>query len=222
MTSKMQTIDSGTRRGASDMRATRKRRKDARPAEILHAALAVFAQNGFHAASMEEIGARAGVSKGTVYLYFGSKEQLFIDTMRSVVDPLLEKGEFTVVEWSGPMPDLLHQLMLGWRKLAKDNPVGDVLKLMLAEGAAFPALARQGELLIGRVHAIVRKLIERGIGNGEFRPCDPELTARIILAPLGLREICRAATTSFCVAATSDEAYFSAYIDIVLHALDAR
>lgn len=204
------------------VKPARKRRKHARPAEILDAALPVFARYGFHAASMEEIAARAGVSKGTVFLYFDSKEALFMDAIRRVVEPLLKKSEFALDEWHGTMSSLLRQLVLGWQQLVKSNPVGEVLKLMLTEEGTFPSLVQQGEMLIGRVRRVVSNIIERGIQTGEFRPCDSTATAQILLAPLGIRELHRYSSASFGVTADSDDAYFSAYVDMVSHGLATR
>lgn len=190
-----------------------------RPTQLLDAALALFARKGFHAASMGEIGALAGVSKATVHLYFGCKEDLFTAALLHVTEPLLQKGEDTIAEWRGSMSSLLRHLVLAWLDIARSHRVGEILKLMLAEGGRFPVLAQQGEALILRAHALVASLVERGVQSGEFLPCDAAATAHVLLAPLGFRELCKCSNGAFGEAGEPDDAYFSTYLDLVLHGL---
>lgn len=198
----------------------KRRRPHDRQAELLHAALAVFTRRGFHAAGMEEIGWEAGVSKATVHLYFGSKERLFTEAVRSAMEPLMKENGIKIAEWKGSVSALLRELILAWRGIARTHPVGELLKLMITEGPAFPALAHQADALVGYAHAVVAKLLERGIRNGELRPCDAAMTAHILLAPLGFHEIRRYSNGVFGKTADPDDAYFSTYLGLVLDGLE--
>ena len=86
-----------------------RRRKDTRPAELLDAALAVFAEKGFAAARMEDIAARAGAAKGTLYLYFPSKEAVFEALVRTLIVPNLDRAEAVAAAHAGPVAPLLRQ-----------------------------------------------------------------------------------------------------------------
>jgi AcrR family transcriptional regulator len=170
---------------------------------------------------MEEIGWEADVSKATVHLYFGSKERLFTEAVRSAMEPLMKLGELKVVEWKGSMSSLLRELVQAWRDITSTHPAGELLKLMITEGPAFPALAQQADTLIGQAHAVVTNLLERGIRNGEFRPCDAAMTAHVLLASLGFHEICRYSNGAFGKTAEPDDAFFSTYLDFVLNGLSS-
>lgn len=196
-----------------------RRRRHDRQAELLHAALAVFTRKGFHAASMEEIGQEAGVSKATAHLYFGSKERLFTEAVRNAMEPLMKNGELKVAEWKGSVSSLLCELILAWRDIASTHPVGELLKLMITEGPAFPTLAQQADALVDHAHTVVAGLLERGIRNGELHPCDTAMTAHILLAPLGFQEIRRSSNGAFGKTTEPDDAYFSTYLNLVLNGL---
>jgi AcrR family transcriptional regulator len=90
------------------------RRKEARPAELLAAALELFVERGYAATRLEDVARRAGVSKGTVYLYFPGKEDLFKAVVREGLVPLLERGEKVVAEHEGSAVDLIRELVRGW------------------------------------------------------------------------------------------------------------
>src|SRR5512144_2129197 len=116
-----------------------KRRSEARPGELVEAALALFSQRGFAATRLEDVAARAGVSKGTVYLYFESKEQLFEAVLRQAVAPNLDRLEALVRSFDGTTEELLQNLVqvLGG---VLDGQLPAVAKLVIAESSNFPAL----------------------------------------------------------------------------------
>src|SRR6187549_559455 len=118
------------------------RRKEARPAEIVAAALDVFVERGFAATKLEEVARRAGVTKGTVYLYFESKEALFKAVVRETIVPIFARGEQMVAEHQGSSADLLTQLMRKWWERIGETSLSGIPKLMMAEAGNFPALAR--------------------------------------------------------------------------------
>lgn len=161
-----------------------RRRKEARPQEILDAALAVFAERGFAAASMEQVAARAGISKGTLYLYFSSKEELFKAVVRAAIVPALEAAEEDAAH-DVPAMAILERLLAGIAARVITGPAGVIPKLMIAESGTFPDLARfYRDEVIRRALALVVRVLERGVVLGEFRPLDTAATAPLVVAPL--------------------------------------
>jgi AcrR family transcriptional regulator len=165
--------------------ARHERRKDARPGELLEAALDLFVEKGFAATRSEEVAARAGVSKGTLFLYFQSKEELF----KAVVTQNL-RGEVT--EWNhafdqfeGSTADMLHRCMQLWWERFGSTKASGLTKLMLIEGRNFPELAAfyRREVVEPR-HELLRRIVRRGIDRGEFAPTDIDLAIHAIIAPM--------------------------------------
>jgi len=160
------------------------RRKEARPAEIVAAALQLFSDRGFAATRLEDVATVAGVSKGTVYLYFESKEQLFEAVVREAIAPNIDRAEQMVDAFEGPTPELLRALfqLLG---AALETPLTGVMKLLVAESGNFPQLARlYADLVLRRAFRLLERILERGIARGEFRPVDPHTTVPLIMAPV--------------------------------------
>jgi AcrR family transcriptional regulator len=160
------------------------RRKEARPAEIVAAALQLFADRGFAATRLEDVATVAGVSKGTVYLYFEGKEQLFEAVVREAIAPNIDRMQALVDSFEGPTPELLRSLF-DFVALALETPLTGVMKLLVAESGNFPQLARlYADLVLRRVFALIRRILERGIARGEFRPLDLETAVPLVLAPV--------------------------------------
>ncbi|HET6981596.1 MAG TPA: TetR/AcrR family transcriptional regulator [Myxococcaceae bacterium] len=162
------------------------RRKEARPAEIVAAALQLFSNRGFAATRLEDVATVAGVSKGTVYLYFESKEQLFEAVVREAIAPNIDRAEAIVEAFEGPTPELLRRLfdLLG---AALETPLTGVMKLLVAESGNFPQLARlYADLVLRRAFRLLERILERGIARGEFRPVDPRTTVPLVMAPVML------------------------------------
>lgn len=166
-------------------RAKRERRKEARPGELIQAALELFVEKGFAATRSEEVAARAGVSKGTLFLYFQSKE----DLLRAVITENLA-GRFS--EWNeefdtfeGSTADMLRYCTQVWWERVGATPVSGLTKLMLSEGNNFPELAAfyQREVVLPG-HALLRRILQRGIDSGEFLPVDVEYALYAVLAPM--------------------------------------
>src|SRR5579862_507626 len=118
-----------------------RRRKEARPAEILEAALASFKERGFAATRLEDVAARAGVTKGTIYLYYPSKEELFKAVVRGELLPNIERLEASL-SGPGPVAPLLERLFTTWATEFVPSPVSVLPKLVIAEAGNFPELAR--------------------------------------------------------------------------------
>ncbi len=196
----------------------RQRRKEDRPGEILEAALVLFAEKGFAATRLDEVARRAGVSKGTVYLYFASKEELFKSLVETMVVPEVERAECFVQQHDGPVRDLLVQLVRQWWETVGETHLCGVPKLVLAEAGNFPELARfYTERVITRASRLIASVIERGIAAGEFQPCDPLLTGRLLIAPLVFATIWKQSLSSF--EAMDMQAFVDQHIELFLHGL---
>ena len=161
------------------------RRKDERPGEILNAALDVFAARGFAAAKLDEVAARAGVSKGTLYLYFESKEELFRSVVRGLLLPNVAMAERRIAEHKGSAAELLRALVTTFGRVIAESKLGAIPKLVIAESTTFPDLAKfYYEEVIKRGMRAIGGLIERGVEAGEFRPITPEQFLPLLMGPL--------------------------------------
>jgi AcrR family transcriptional regulator len=163
-----------------------RRRKESRPAEILAAALDVFRARGFAAARLEDVAAAAGVSKGTLYLYFPGKEALFKALVRESVLPNIVRAEALVRDHPGPPSQVLRDLLTGIGKLIAENDrLAAFPKLMIAEAGNFPELARfYLHQVIRRGLRLVTGILQRGVEVGEFRQMNYAATARLAVAPI--------------------------------------
>jgi AcrR family transcriptional regulator len=160
------------------------RRSDARPAELIAAALRCFAERGFAATRLEDVAAIAGVSKATVYLYFENKERLFEAVVRTAITPTMDRAYALVEAYQGTTPDLVRTL-LGIMNTTLDTQFPAIAKLVISESGNFPELARLwADVVLRRGFALVRRIVARGIERGEFRAVDPMVAAQLIMAPV--------------------------------------
>ena len=195
-----------------------KRRKDARPAEILEAALDVFAERGFTATRMDDVAARAGVTKGTVYLYFKTKEELFKALVRSELLPNLAAVENTA--GNEPAAELLGRLVRMWVERVLPSRVGVLPKLMIAEAGNFPELAKfYLHEVVHRGLALVRRVITRGVTAGDFRPVDVDQVAYLIIAPLLLTVLWKHSFGPHDDRPMDATALIRAHLDVLLNGL---
>jgi len=161
-----------------------RRRKEARPGEILDAALDCFAERGFAATRLEDVAARAGVTKGTAYLYFKSKEELFQAVVRAFAVPAVEHLEAVAGE-PGSTPERLERVVTAWVEGVYGGRIGALPKLMVAEAGNFPDLARfYLDEVVHRVLRLIRGILRLGIDRGEVREVDVEQAAFCVIAPL--------------------------------------
>jgi len=161
------------------------RRKQARAPEILDAALACFAQKGFAATRLDDIAARAGITKGTIYLYFDSKQALFEALARQSIGQQLDQVKAQLAAFTGSSADLLRLILttMGHFAMSSDRVV--LPRLVLAEAANFPQLAEFWRReIIDRGIGLFTTILERGIERGEFRKIEPQHAARLCIAPI--------------------------------------
>ncbi len=170
---------------AAERSDKRERRKEARPGELLAAALDLFVEKGFAATRAEEVAQRAGVSKGTLFLYFPSKDELFKAVVREHISGTIKEAFGELDSFPGTSSELVHYLMLQWWKRYGDTKASGISKLMMSEAGNFPELAEfyQQEVIIPG-HQLIAKVIERGMASGEFRKVDVEYAVFSMLAPI--------------------------------------
>jgi AcrR family transcriptional regulator len=161
-----------------------RRRPEERTPEILAAALECFAKGGFAGTRLDDVASAAGVTKGTLYLYFPNKEALFEAVVRSAVLPVLEMAQEHVAESNDTAPELLEWLLRRWQETTLPTHCA-ISKIIIAESASFPDLARfYLDEVVGRGLTLVGGVLKLGIERGEFRPLDIENTARCIVWPM--------------------------------------
>jgi AcrR family transcriptional regulator len=162
-----------------------RRRKEARPAEIVAAALAVFAEKGFAGAKLDEIAARAGVSKGAIYLYFATKEDVFRAVVDLAVAPNLGALRAMVAGHPGPFSDLARGFARMLGGVAQNTALGGVVKMVIGEARNFPQLARVWhDELVAHLVAALTAAIAAAQERGEVRAGDPRAYALQLISPL--------------------------------------
>ena len=163
----------------------RQRRKETRPQELLDAALLLFVEKGFAATRSEEVAKAAGVSKGTLYLYFPSKEELLKAVIQHFLGTEIETGIQEAAAADGPTALVMHELLVTWWSRIYEGPASGVFKLMVTEVRNFPEI---GEFWVERVvapgHAIVSGLLRKGVARGEFVVDDVDSAVHSILMPM--------------------------------------
>jgi AcrR family transcriptional regulator len=166
-------------------RPARQRRKQARPQELLEAALALFVEKGFSATRSEEVAARAGVSKGTLYRYFPSKEDLFKAVVRANLSARIAEGQLAADRHAGSSAQLLRGLMHAWWQRVGDTAAGGIFKIIVAEVRNFPELAQfYADEVVVPAHKLIAGTLRRGIARGEFRAVPVEETVHTLIAPM--------------------------------------
>lgn len=169
-----------------------RRRKEDRPQEITAAAFDAFAENGFAATRVDDVAKRVGVSKGLLYLYFKTKEELFKAVVKSVVvrrvDSLIENVETTELS----SEDFIRGPLLSFLKQVPGSPVAIVIRLLVSEGPRHPDLVSYYyDNVVAKGLAAISGFIERGVENGEFRESAISKLPHAVLAPVMLAVIWR-------------------------------
>ena len=165
--------------------APRQRRKDARPLELLEAALALFVEKGFASTRSEEVARRAGVSKGTLYLYYPSKEELLKAVITHYLSSKIAATTEALRDVRGSMTSVLREVLVAWWQQVYTSPACGTFKLVITEVRNFPELAAfYAREVVEPGHALVGRLLQRGIDSGEFRPVDVGSAVHSLLLPM--------------------------------------
>ena len=198
-----------------------RRRKDTRPAEILAAAQEIFGERGYDATRLEDVGRRAGCTKGTVFLYYESKSELFKAAVREAMSPMVRDTEQAAEEHQGSARDLLTKVLrLRWEHVARTRLTG-LVKLLLTETGKYPDLARfYNDEFFDRGQALLRKVIQKGVDNGEFRKVDVDQAARVIVSPLLFAAVWRHTFEPVVSSPIELDQYFNTSLEIMLAGLD--
>ena len=197
-----------------------RRRKDARSPEILDAALSCFAEKGFAGTRMDDIAARAGVSKGTIYLYFNSKEAVFKALARQSVGAQIETVTAHMRGFEGHTADLLRFVIATLGHFASTSDRVVLPRLLLAEVGNFPELAEFWRReIIDRGIALFESIIRRGVARGEFRDVPPPHAARLCIAPVLLLMLWRTIFARFDDAPYDYQGLINTHLDTLLRGL---
>ena len=210
---------------ARGLPAKRERRKEARPGELLAAALELFVEKGFAATRADEVAKRAGVSKGTLFLYFSSKEELFKAVVRDNISGRYPGWAAEFEAFEGSTADMLRYAMNSWWTSVGATKASGISKLIMSEASNFPELAAfyQKEV-IEPGHALIRRILQRGIDRGEIRPIDMTQAVHIIMAPLLYLVMCKHCYGTFAdeSARLVPEEFLATQVDTLLDGLSLR
>jgi AcrR family transcriptional regulator len=199
------------------------RRKDARPQELLAAALDQFVERGYAGTRLEDVAKRAGVSKGTLYLYFANKEELFKAVVRENIVHAIGEAEQEAAVFEGPSSELLRAILMKWWNQICATQLAGITKLMLAEGNNFPELAQfYNEDVVARGNGLIASVLVRGIARGEFRPVDPAVMTPVLVAPVLMLMMWTHSFMPTCAMPAIDpQAFMATLIDVTLRGLEA-
>ena len=201
---------------------TRRRRKAERPQEILEAAFVEFSRNGYAMTTLDQIAERAGVTKGTIYVYFESKEQLFISMVRELMKATLDTVQDMFERHDGSTADLLRaQFSFIYQHLVEDRRRREVVRMLISEASRFPELADRYHQDVHRPCLdMLQKAIQRGMDRGEIRRSAVTDCPLVIIAPIALVDLWM---MMFDDRHPLDlKSYFDAHLELVLNGLLAK
>src|ERR1700674_5907979 len=197
----------------------RRRRKADRPKEILEAAFEEFSRNGYAATTLDQVAVRAGVTKGTIYVYFENKEHLFISMVRELMKVTLDTVQDMFERHDGSTADLLRaQFSFIYQHIVEDRRRREVVRMLIAEASRFPELAdRYHQEILRPCLDMLRQAIQRGMDRGEFRKSSIVDSPQVVIAPIALVDLWM---MMFDDRQPLDlKAYFNAHLDLVLNGL---
>lgn len=206
-----------------EKKPVRRRRKEARPSELMQAAIELFIERGYAATRSEDIAARAGVSKATLYLYFKDKEALFKAVITQGVVPILDESAHLIEEFAGDSGTLLRELLTRWQVRFNTSLLGGIPKLMISEARNFPELALYHEkIAYARARTLLGRVIERGVARGEFRPLDQDAVVELLIAPLLMHFIWQHSMGASGCPTVNPASYLETHLDLILTGLAAQ
>lgn len=197
-----------------------RRRPDERPAEILDAALSLFAEHGFAGTRMEDVAFKAGLSKGALYLYFPDKASLLVAVVQKTVSGPVSQAVGMIASHQGPVAPLLPAVIALIAEKLETTNLATLIKLVLSESRAHPELGKAYlENVIGKVFPAIEGLIQRGIAAGEFRPVDAAMTVRSFVAPMLLAALWKSVMQPLGAPGFSTVDLARQHADLILRAL---
>lgn len=210
---------------APRMPGVRQRRKAARPQELLEAALTLFVEKGLAATRTDDVAKLAGVSKGTLYLYYPSKDELFKAVVQAYLTEVIAEGSDIVDQFEGSSAELLCVLVDTWWQRVGSSKAAGLLVLILAEAHHFPELAQfYMDQVIEPSHALLGRAVQRGIDRGEFRPLDVHSVVQALIAPMQFL-VLHQHSLAVCAADSAPvepQRFIDTQIDLLLRGLEVR
>lgn len=199
------------------------RRKEARPHEILKSALECFAEKGFAATRLDEIASRAGVTKGTLYLYFQSKEDIFKSVVREEVVKNIARVEEIAADSEHSSAEILERMFKFWAHVFLTTQIGAVPKLILSEGKNFPEISRfYLEEVIQRGFRLLGGVLRRGIERGEFSQVNIENAVKCMIAPAIFSMLWKHSLEPHTDKKLDIESLFQTHFELILHGLSKK
>ena len=206
-----------------DLTHKRERRKEARPGELLEAALQLFVQKGFAATKVEDVAAMAGVSKSTLFLYFPTKEDLLKAVVRENLAQHFPAWNQAFESFEGSSAEMLRFALYSWWEKIGSTPASGICKLMISESRNFPDLLTfYVESVILPGNHLLQRILERGMDSGEFRTMNADIAVHTIVAPMIFLMIWENAMTAYSSSLSMSPMEFLEHqIDVLLHGLVA-
>jgi AcrR family transcriptional regulator len=200
----------------------RQRRPEARPAEILAAAITLFAEKGFSATRMEDVASRAGLSKAAIYLYYKDKMALLQALVQEMAGANLTVAAGIAEQYQGPVGPLLRQILLFMAGQLRSTSFPELIKVIISESRAHPEIGRlYFEKVISQGLPIFEGVIRRGIAAGEFREIDPALAVKAMVAPMLLAAIWKTVFEPLGAEMLDIEAYAAQHVDSFIRGISA-
>ncbi len=198
------------------------RRKEARPQEVLAAALDLFVERGFASTRLEDVAKCAGVSKGTLYLYFANKEELFKAVVRASIVPIIGEAEAMIANFDGPSDELMRKVIMNWWQRSGECKTSGIPKLIMSEAGNFPDIASfYKEEVIDRGSKMIASMLERAVARGEFRPIDIAAMTQVLIAPMLMLMTWKHSVGPCEHAELDPQAFLATFLDMALHGLAA-
>ena len=159
--------------------------KEARPKEIVDAALVIFARDGFAGTRLEDVAERVGISKGTIYLYFENKEEVFKACVRQTIGAKLQETMAMAASYKGSTADLLREIFRRMSAQLSQPDYRTILLLLISEGQRFPELVSfyYEEMLSPGIEGL-SAIIQRGVDSGEFRDTGLAQYPMLMMSPI--------------------------------------
>lgn len=200
-----------------------RRRSDARPQEVLTAALEAFVERGYAATAMDDIARRAGVSKGTLYLYYPGKSDLLKAVVRHALLGNLAEAQMEAAKHQGSSWELLAFFLGEFTRRISRTGLSGLPKLILSESGNFPEITRfYYDEVIQRARRLIVEILQRGVASGEFRAIPVDYAWQVIVAPLVLGVLWKHTFEVFADEPLDFENYLCCQRDMLAHALLAK
>lgn len=214
------TLESAGPANASGDRQPRRRRKEARPGEIVAAALKEFAERGFAATRLEDVAASAGISKGTIYLYDPTKEALFEAVVREMITPILDRVQVAQSDLDMPCEQMLRVALETLYRQLVATERRQIIRLLIAEAPRFPELvALYHREAVSRGRILLKAIIDRGVATKEFRQGPATRVPEVILGPAIMLAVWKMLFEK--IDPMDLDSFLEAHIDLVLHGVRA-